>query len=47
MRIIGNVVYRWICRLGLDGKMPDHSTFFLPQRDEEFVGKAVVRQFKM
>jgi transposase len=22
-----NLAYRWFCRLGLDGKMPDHSTF--------------------
>jgi transposase len=22
-----NLVYRWFCRLGLDGKVPDHSTF--------------------
>jgi Transposase domain (DUF772) len=22
-----NLVYRWFCRLGLEGKVPDHSTF--------------------
>jgi transposase len=22
-----NVAYRWFCRLGLDGEVPDHSTF--------------------
>jgi Transposase domain (DUF772) len=22
-----NLVYRWFCRLGLDGRVPDHSTF--------------------
>ena len=22
-----NLAYRWFCRLGLDGKIPDHSTF--------------------
>ena len=22
-----NLTYRWFCRLGLDGKIPDHSTF--------------------
>jgi hypothetical protein len=22
-----NLAYRWFCRLGLDGRMPDHSTF--------------------
>ncbi len=22
-----NLAYRWICRLGLDGKVPDHSAF--------------------
>ena len=22
-----NLVYRWFCRLGLDGQVPDHSTF--------------------
>ena len=24
-----NLAYRWFCRLGLDGKVPDHSTFSL------------------
>ncbi|CAM3226973.1 Transposase [Asticcacaulis taihuensis] len=23
-----NLAYRWICRLGLDGNIPDHSTFY-------------------
>jgi hypothetical protein len=23
-----NLAYRWFCRLGLDGEVPDHSTFF-------------------
>jgi transposase len=23
-----NPAYRWFCRLGLDGEVPDHSTFF-------------------
>lgn len=23
-----NSTYRWFCRLGLDGTVPDHSTFF-------------------
>ena len=23
-----NLAYRWFCRLGLDGNVPDHSTFF-------------------
>jgi len=22
-----NLAYRWFCRLGLDGQVPDHSTF--------------------
>jgi transposase len=22
-----NLAYRWFCRLGLDGNVPDHSTF--------------------
>jgi transposase len=22
-----NLAYRWVCRLGLNGKVPDHSTF--------------------
>lgn len=22
-----NLAYRWFCKLGLDGKVPDHSTF--------------------
>ena len=22
-----NLAYRWFCRLGLDGKVPEHSTF--------------------
>jgi transposase len=22
-----NLAYRWFCRLGLDGDVPDHSTF--------------------
>ncbi|WP_164040849.1 transposase, partial [Serratia marcescens] len=22
-----NLAYRWFCRLGLDGRVPDHSTF--------------------
>jgi transposase len=22
-----NLAYRWFCRLGLEGKVPDHSTF--------------------
>ena len=25
-----NLAYRWFCRLGLDGKVPDHSTFSEP-----------------
>ena len=23
-----NLAYRWFCRLGLAGEVPDHSTFF-------------------
>ena len=25
--VFRNLAYRWFCRLGLDGKVPDHSTF--------------------
>jgi transposase len=24
-----NFAYRWFCQLGLDGEVPDHSTFWL------------------
>jgi hypothetical protein len=27
-----NLAYRWFCRLGLDGNVPDHSTFGLRLR---------------
>jgi transposase len=27
-----NLAYRWFCRLGLDGDVPDHSTFSKPAR---------------
>jgi transposase len=27
-----NLAYRWFCRLGLDGNLPDHSTFGLQLR---------------
>ena len=29
-----NLAYRWFCRLGLDGKVPDHSTFSLNRNGE-------------
>jgi transposase len=46
-----NLAYRWFCRLGLDGKVPDHSTFSLNRngrfRDSGFfrhVFETVVRR---
>jgi transposase len=27
-----NLAYRWFCQLGLDGDVPDHSTFSKNQR---------------
>ena len=34
-----NLAYRWFCRLGLDGEVPDHSTFS-KNRQPEWVGNA-------
>ncbi len=31
-----NLAYRWFCRLGLDGEVPDHSTFSLKNRHGRF-----------
>jgi hypothetical protein len=31
-----NLAYRWFCKLGLEGKVPDHSTFSRCARDETF-----------
>lgn len=46
-----NLAYRWFCRLGLEGKVPDHSTFSKNRhgrfRDSEvfrFIFESVVRQ---
>lgn len=46
-----NLAYRWFCRLGLEGEVPDHSTFSKNRhgrfRDSEafrFVFESVVRQ---
>ena len=37
-----NLAYRWFCRLGLDGKVPDHSTFSL-NRNGRFRQSDVLR----
>ena len=37
-----NFAYRWFCRLGLDGKVPDHSTFS-KNRHERFRESDVLR----
>ena len=40
-----NLAYRWFCRLGLDGAVPDHSTFSKNRhgrfRDSDLLRKAV------
>ena len=38
-----NLAYRWFCRLGLDGKVPDHSTFSL-NRNGRFRDSDVLRR---
>ncbi len=38
-----NVAYRWFCRLGLDGDVPDHSTFS-KNRHGRFRESDLVRQ---
>jgi transposase len=38
-----NLAYRWFCRLGLDGKVPDHSTFF-KSRHGRFRESDILRQ---
>jgi transposase len=37
-----NLAYRWFCRLGLDGKVPDHSTFST-NRHGRFRGSNILR----
>ena len=37
-----NLAYRWFCRLGLDGKVPDHSTFSL-NRNGRFRDSDILR----
>ncbi len=37
-----NLAYRWFCRLGLDGKVPDHSTFSL-NRNGRFRDSGIFR----
>lgn len=37
-----NLAYRWFCRLGLDGKVPDHSTFSL-NRNGRFRDSNILR----
>src|SRR5882672_6046865 len=34
-----NLAYRWFCRLGLDGDVPDHSTF-------SKIGRRVLQQYR-
>ena len=38
-----NLAYRWFCRLGLDGKVPDHSTFS-KNRHGRFRASNILRQ---
>jgi len=38
-----NLAYRWFCRLGLDGEVPDHSTFS-KNRHGRFRGSDLLRQ---
>jgi transposase len=38
-----NLAYRWFCRLGLEGKVPDHSTFSL-NRHGRFRQSNLLRQ---
>jgi transposase len=38
-----NLAYRWFCRLGLEGKVPDHSTFSL-NRNGRFRDSDVLRR---
>ena len=38
-----NLAYRWFCRLGLDGKVPDHSTFSL-NRNGRFRESNILRR---
>ena len=38
-----NLAYRWFCRLGLDGDVPDHSTFS-KNRHGRFRDSALLRQ---
>jgi len=38
-----NLAYRWFCRLGLDGRVPDHSTFSL-NRNGRFRQSDVLRR---
>jgi transposase len=38
-----NLAYRWFCRLGLDGAVPDHSTFS-KNRHGRFRDSDVLRQ---
>ena len=41
-----NLAYRWFCRLGLDGEVPDHSTFskngVFVEALNSFLGNAIV-----
>ena len=37
-----NLAYRWFCGLGLDGKVPDHSTFSL-NRNGRFRDSGILR----
>ena len=35
-----NLAYRWFCRLGLDGEVPDHSTFSKNRHGCEYASKS-------
>ena len=41
-----NLAYRWFCRLGLDGPVPDHSTFSKPRHGRFRKSDLLRRVFK-
>jgi len=45
-----NLAYRWFCRLGLDGDVPDHSTFSKNRhgrfRDSDLLRKLFERRWR-
>jgi transposase len=42
-----NLAYRWFCRLGLEGKVPDHSTFSKNRHGRFRDGDLVRRLFEV